>query len=125
MKTRRPFPFVASLAFVVAALAASASATRAQTDAPRAATPVVTSHEFLLQGEVIARNELGFTVLSRGSELQMVRVSRTTSIKKGAETIRLADVMVGDKVSVTLKRGADGNLLAVDVAVRTGFEPQA
>lgn len=84
----------------------------------------VTSSEFVVVGEVIARSDTGLTLLSRGSELTTINVNRYTAIKKGAETIRLADVMVGDKVSVALTRGADGSYQAVNVAVRTGFEPR-
>lgn len=117
---------VSGLLLVVAAtIAAGADGRTAgagDASAGMKATPIVTSHEFVIAGEVVARHELGFTVLSRGSELRTVVINRYTSIKKGAETIRLPDVRVGDTVTVTLRRAGDGQLQAVNVAVSTGYE---
>lgn len=82
----------------------------------------LTSNQFVLAGEVLARAETSLTIVSRGSEVTSVQVTRSTTITKGAETISLSDIAVGDKVDVTLMRGGDGNLQAVSVAVRTGYE---
>ncbi len=83
---------------------------------------VITSNEFLVDGEIVQRTEVGFTVMSRGSELTTVWVSKDTSITKGAETIRLREVGIGERVSVTAKRAADGKLVAVNVTVHTPSE---
>lgn len=83
----------------------------------------VTSDRFLVRGEVIARTDGTFTVLTQDSQLRVVRVSRDTSIVKGAETIPLAEIAMGDRVMVTLRRIGDDGFLAVNVTVRTGFEP--
>lgn len=126
MKTpaRRLAFFAAVFVFSCAPLWSLAAPTPARGDGAQLET-VMTSSEFVVAGEVIARNEMGFTVLVRNSELTTVRVNRYTAIKKGAETIRLSDIMVGDKVSVRFMRSADGGMQAVNVAVRTGFEPRA
>lgn len=122
----QPLQRPSRLLFGAILTAAVATQLRASTDRSDAAavetTPVVTSHEYVVVGEVVARTDTGFTVLSRGSELRTIVINRYTSIKKGAETIALTDVQMGDSVSVTLRRAGNGQLQAVDVAVRTGFE---
>lgn len=112
------------LTLLAAALIAAGLHTRAQETTQGTEQVAVTSDRFLVRGEVIARTEGAFTVLTQDSQLKVVRVSRDTSIVKGAETIALAEIAVGDRVAVTLRRIGDGGLLAVNVAVRTGFEPQ-
>lgn len=84
--------------------------------------PVINSSQFVVTGEVTARTETEFTVLSRTSQLTTLQVTEDTSIIKGAVTIRLADVSVGDKVSVTAERAPDGKMRAVSVSVRVGNE---
>lgn len=113
-----------SLLMAGAAIVAGGSHLQAQETAQGPEQVGVTSDRFLVRGEVIARTDGTFTVLTPDSQLRIVRVSRDTSIVKGAETIALAEIAVGDRVAVTLRRIGDGGLLAVNVAVRTGFEPQ-
>lgn len=84
--------------------------------------PVMTSDQFLVAGEVVARTESELTVVTRLSEVRTLQVSEDTAITKGGATLRLPDVMVGDKVNVTVSRGGEGRLRAVTVTVRTGFE---
>lgn len=119
MKTRTSGIVLALLPIV---LVFAAVQSRAQETTPGPEQVAVTSDRFVVRGEVLGRTEGGFTVLTPDSQLRTVQVSRETSIVKGAETIKLTEVAVGDRVSVTLRRVADGSLQAVNVAVRTGFE---
>lgn len=121
MKKRFSIP---GLTLLAAALVAAGLHTRAQDGTQGPEQVAVTSDRYVVRGEVIARTDGAFTVLTQDSQLQVVRVSRDTSIVKGAETIALAEIAVGDRVAVTLRRIGDGGLLAVNVTVRTGFEPQ-
>ncbi len=109
---------------VLAACALATPIVRAadQSDSPATVVPMITSSQFVVTGEVIARTEIDFTVLTRDSQLVRIQVNRDTSITKGAESLRLAELMVGDKVDVTLMRAGDGSLQATYVAVRTGYE---
>lgn len=83
---------------------------------------VITSSQFIVNGEVTERTEAGFTVLSRTSELTTLLVTEDTAITKAAATIKLRELAVGDQVSVTAMRSADGKLIAVNVVVRTPTE---
>lgn len=83
---------------------------------------VIASNEIIINGEVTERSESGLTVMSRTSELTTVIVTPDTAIKKGAVTIKLDEIGVGERVSVTATPAADGKLLAVEVLVRTGRE---
>ncbi len=112
---RRIFAAGCVLALGVAASPAIAD------DAGATLVPVITSNEFVLSGEVVSRSDVGFTLLGTGAQLTTVLVNPDTTITKGAVTIRLSDVMVGDKISVTVMRVADGSLQAVSVLVRTGY----
>jgi hypothetical protein len=87
-----------------------------------AAIRAVTSTDFMVTGEVRTRTDTSFTILMRGSELRTVQVTEDTAIVKGGATIKLSDLAVGDKVHVTLMRGGDGKLRAVNVTVRLGSE---
>lgn len=82
----------------------------------------VTSEQFMIAGEVTARTDLDFTILDRSSELTTVQVTENTAIVKGAASIKLSELAVGDKVVVSVMRMADGKLQAVNVAVRVGNE---
>jgi hypothetical protein len=82
----------------------------------------VTSEQSMIAGEVTARTDLDFTILDRASELTTVQVTDGTVIVKGAVSIKLSDLAVGDKVTVTVTRGGDGKLQAVNVTVRVGNE---
>ena len=84
--------------------------------------PVVNSSQFVVTGEVTARTDTELTVLSRTSQLTTLQVTEDTAIVKGAVTIRIADVSVGDKVSATAERAPDGKMRAVSVSVRVGNE---
>jgi hypothetical protein len=110
------------LVFALAALAVGkAEARLVQIPVPRVAmVRALSSSDFLVTGEVTARTGIDFTILVRGSELRTVQVTEDTAIVKGGVLIKLADVMVGDKVTATLMRGGDGKLRAVNVTVSTG-----
>lgn len=123
MKRMIPAVGVPAFAATVAVFGVSSTKPAAEVFATDTLKPVLTSNQFVLKGEVVGRGDIGLTLLSRGSELTVVQVNRYTAIKKGAETIQLADINIGDRVSVTLMRSADGSLQAVNVEVRTGFEP--
>lgn len=121
MLTRIPF-LTATLSAVM--LAGAISEARAQETINGQSSVSVSTDRFVVAGEVTARSETGFTLLTKRSELMTVQVGRDTAIVKGAQTITLTEIKVGDKVSVTLRRTGDGSLQAVDVAVQTGFEPK-
>jgi hypothetical protein len=82
----------------------------------------VTSEQFMIAGEVTARTDVDFTILDRTSEVTTVQVTENTAIVKGAASIKLSDLSVGDKVVVSVMRTGDGKLQAVNVAVRVGNE---
>ena len=110
-------------AFVVLVTLGSARAQLAQIPPPRLSyVRTVTSEQFLVTGEVTARTDVGFTVLGRNSESITVQVTENTAFLKGAASIKLSDLFVGDKVTVTLVRAGDGQLQAVNVTVRVGNE---
>ena len=109
--------------WLVAALAlvggVDAFAKLVQVPLPRLATiQAVASNNFMVSGEIVTRNEIEFTMIVRNSELMTVQVTNDTAILRGAESIRLSDLNVGEKVVVTVMRGAEGKLLAVNVTVR-------
>jgi len=89
---------------------------------PAKALPMMTSSQFLLNGEVSARTETDFTVVNKAGQTTTVLVTDDTTITKGAATIKLADLTVGDKVSVTVMRAADGKLQAAKVLVREPYD---
>lgn len=90
---------------------------------PRVAmVQTVTSTDFMIVGEVTARTETSFTILSRGSELRTVQVTEDTAIVRAGALIKLSELVIGDKVTATLMRGGDGKLRAVNVTVRVGNE---
>lgn len=120
MKTRSVS--LLGVALIITASAGLAAFTSLAPSQQAELKPMILSNEFILAGEVIARDDAGFTVLGVGSQLTVVQVSSETAILKGAESIRLAEIMVGDKVSATVMRGGDGSLQAVKVEVRTGYE---
>lgn len=109
-------------ALLLIALAGGAAAPAMPGWADTALEPLILSNQFMVAGEVITRGEMAFTVLGSGAQLTTVYVNPDTAILKGAESIRLADVFVGDKVSAVVMRSADGTLQAVQVTVRTGYE---
>jgi hypothetical protein len=120
---RRNVLFLTSCLALVLSGFASLHAQTSRLNVPRVRfVAAITSSQFIVNGEVTERNETGFTVLSRTSELTTVLVTEDTAITKGAVTIKLTDLAVGDKVSVTAMRSADGKLVAVSVAVRVGNE---
>jgi hypothetical protein len=106
---------LAVFAFGFAAVAASAAA-------GLPVEPLMLSNQFMVTGEVVTRGEMAFTVMGPGAQLTTVYVNPDTSILKGAETIQLADIFVGDKVTAVVMRSADGKLQAVKVDVKTGYE---
>lgn len=111
---------------VGAALVATATGAQAnlrQVPTPRlASVRAVTSSDFMVSGQVTARADTSFTILSRGSELRTVQVTEDTAIVRAGALIKLSDLVIGDKVDVTLMRGGDGKLRAVNVTVRMGTE---
>ena len=120
-----PIP-VRACCFAFAAVLTTAGVLHAQLaeiPAPRLSyVRTVTSEQFVVAGEVAARTDLDFTIVDRSSELITVQVTENTAIVKGAATIKLSELAVGDKVTVTVMRGGDGKLQAVNVAVRVGNE---
>lgn len=111
------------IALAVAPVGAGLRAQLAEIPAPRVSyVRTVTSEKFVVTGEVTARGDSDFTIVDRTSEIATVQVTENTAILKGAVSIRLADLSVGDKVSVTAIRGGDGKLQAVNVTVRVGNE---
>ena len=111
----------AALWFAVLALAggADAWAKLAQVPLPRLATiRALASDHFMVSGEIVRRNEIEFTLIVRKSELMTVQVTNDTAIMRGAESITLSDLAIGEKVVATLMRGGEGKLLAVNVTVR-------
>ena len=105
-----------------ATLGGATASTREASSGNAAPTPVLLSNEVVVTGEIVSRTDQGFVVLSNASVLVTVLVNADTSILKGAESIRLSDLMVGDKVSAKVMRTLDGGLQAVTVNVSTGYE---
>lgn len=95
-------------------------APRAMPAANATVMPAMTSEQFLVEGEVTARAETEFTVRqpAAGGRIVTIQVSDQTTINRGAASIPLADLRVGEKVSVTVAWQANGRLIAVKVAVR-------
>jgi len=90
-----------------------------QVPLPRLATiQAVASNQFMLQGEVVRRTEIDFTMIVRNTEVVTVQVTPDTAIVRGAETIAVGDLRPGEKVVVSVMRGGEGRLLAVNVMVR-------
>jgi hypothetical protein len=110
------------VSLVLAMVVAPISWASIESPAQDLAAPLITSSQFIVSGEVVGRTEVGLTVVDRNSQLTTVIVNQDTTITKGAESIKLSEVMVGDKVNITIQRGGDGKLQAVAVAVHTGYE---
>jgi len=87
-----------------------------------AMTAVVTSQEFVIQGEVTSRTAIELTIVTPDSKVARVQVTDTTPITKAGLSLKPTDVMVGDKVTATVMRGGDDRLQAVRVTVRVGNE---
>ncbi len=80
---------------------------------------VMTSDQFLVNGEVTARTDTDFTVFDAAAARTVtIQVSDETTITRGAANIPLGDLRIGEKVSVTVKREANGRLVATKVMVR-------
>lgn len=118
----RVFPATAAAALILM-MSVDAVAQLAEIPPPRLSyVRTVTSEQFQVSGEVTARSDENFTLLSRNAELITVRVTENTALLKGAASIKLSELFVGDKVTATLMRGGDGQLQAVNVTVRVGNE---
>lgn len=120
--TGRGRALATAVALCVAGVLASGAHGSAEGSFSVRAVPVMTSDQFRVAGEVVARTESELTVVTRLSEVRTIQVTDDTAITKGGATLRLPDVMVGDKIDVTVARGGEGRLRAVTVTVRTGFE---
>lgn len=80
---------------------------------------LITSDQFLVNGEVSARTDTDLTVLKpTTAQATTIQVSDETIITRGAVTIHLRDLKVGDKVTVTAAREANGLLVAAKITVR-------
>jgi hypothetical protein len=114
---------VSAIAAVLGSVSLTAYAARAlEATARGEAIPLMTSNQFLVNGEVTARTEADFTVVNAAGQVTTFLVTTDTSITKGGATIHLADLAVGDKVSVTAERAADGKLQAASVLVRVPYQ---
>lgn len=89
---------------------------------PQPATPMLTSEQFVRVGEVVARTDRDFTLIDADSKLYTVAINSETVIRKGAATIKLSELVIGDRVKVTLMKGGDGALYAFEVLVRAPTE---
>lgn len=89
---------------------------------PQVATPLATSEQFVRVGEVVARTDRDFTLLDADSKLYKVAINPETVIRKGAASIKLSELVIGDHVKVTLMQGGDGALYASEVLVRAPTE---
>lgn len=96
---------------VAAALVTMPAISRAQdsTNAPAAAKP---SKKSMLHGKADAVDTAAMT-LTVGT--QVVNVTSTTKITKDNKPATLEEVMVGDAVSVSYKKGEDGKLNATAI----------
>ncbi len=101
------------------ALGVEARAKLVQVPLPRLATiQAVASNQFMMQGEIVRKTDIDFTMIVRNTEVVAVQVTPDTAIMRGAETISLDDLRAGEKVIVSVMRGGEGRLLAVNVTVR-------
>jgi hypothetical protein len=99
---------VASLLLAVPVLAQSD-----KTHPPDAPAPGLASDQGTINGQVAAKSQKGLTVAG-----QSVLVDSATALtKEGGQAIKLDDINVGDKVSVTTIKRVDGKLQAVAVIV--------
>ena len=89
---------------------------------PQVAPPLATSEQFVRVGEVVARTDRDFTLLDADSKLYKVAINPETVIRKGAASIKLSELVIGDHVKVTLMQGGDGALYASEVLVRAPTE---
>lgn len=81
--------------------------------------PMMTSDQFLVNGEVSSRTDTDLTILQPAEGRTItVQIADDTAITRGAATIRVLDLRVGEKVSVTVAREANGRLVAAKVHVR-------
>ncbi len=118
MKTRVWRSGLVALACVAAA-GAELQAKLVQVPLPRLATiQAMASNQFMMQGEVVRRTEIDFTMIVRNTQVVTVQVTQDTAILRGAETIGVEDLRPGEKVVVSVMRGGEGRLLAVNVMVR-------
>lgn len=102
-----------------AAVGVETQAKLVQVPLPRLATiQAVASNQFMLQGEVVRRTEIDFTMIVRNTEVVTVQVTPDTAILRGGETIGVGDLRPGEKVVASVMRGGEGKLLAVNVTVR-------
>lgn len=69
----------------------------------------------MLSGQVGAKTDTTLTV-----EGQALQVTSTTTITKGGQMIKIEDIQVGDKVSASTLKRADGKLQAVTITVTPG-----
>lgn len=101
------------------AAGAEVRAKLAQVPLPRLAMiQAVASNQFMMQGEVVRRTDIDFTMIVRNTQVVTVQVTPETAIMRGAETIGVEDLRPGEKVVVSVMRGGEGRLLAVNVTVR-------
>lgn len=118
-----PISFLCIAAAVFSPTVGNLGAQLAEIPPPRLTfVRTVTSEQFMIAGEVTARTDVDFTILDRTSEVTTVQVTENTAIVKGAASIKLSDLAVGDKVVVSVMRTGDGKLQAINVAVRVGNE---
>lgn len=68
-----------------------------------------------ISGTVEALSDDNFTVKG-----QTVHVTSASSVTKGGTPIKLSDISVGDKVTVSTIKNSEGKLLAVTVDVAAG-----
>ncbi len=121
------------LSFIVAA--ALAMPAIAQTDQPKSETPSGSSSSSAVEtpstpsspstpsasmdtdqnkvsGKVTAKSDDSLTV-----DGQTIVVTRSSTLTKAGSPVKIGDLNVGDKVTVSTIKGADGKLLAVTVEV--------
>jgi hypothetical protein len=112
-------PHIMVLAGATLSIAAQAQAEVPIPTTLRPVAPLLTSDQFLVNGEVAAKSDADFSVRDTAAgQTVTIQVSDETAITRGAATIALADLKVGEKVAVTVMRSANGRLVATKVIVR-------
>lgn len=108
MKTQSLKKFIVGLAFA-SAMAIPAIVHAQQPSSPSTKSEV-TASETSVSGKITEKTSRAITVSG-----QSIAVTSATSITKGGERVKLEDLKVGDRVSVSTIKTEDGRILAVTV----------